>query len=141
MQGVLAGRWPVRFDLSAGPLYHYLIAPIIAVVGLDYAGLKLASVLVSLGVLAATYAFSRRLVNDYFALLTTFIAGVSSWLLIFSRLGNSQILLPLLTAAALWLVIRVVQFNRQSDLVACAIVSALGLYVYPQSFVYRGRFS
>ena len=138
MQGVLAGRWPVRFDLSAGPLYHYLIAPIIAVVGLDYAGLKLASVLVSLGVLAATYAFSRRLVNDYFALLTTFIAGVSSWLLIFSRLGNSQILLPLLTAAALWLVIRVVQLNRQSDLIACAIVSALGLYVYPQSFVLPG---
>ena len=138
LQGVLAGRWPVRFDLSAGPLYHYLIAPIIAVVGLDYAGLKLASVLVSLGVLAATYAFSRRLVNDYFALLTTFIAGISSWLLIFSRLGNSQILLPLLTAAALWLVIRVVQRNRQSDLIACAIVSALGLYVYPQSFVLPG---
>ena len=138
LQGVLAGKWPVRFDLSAGPLYHYLIAPIIAVVGLDYAGLKLASVLVSLGVLAATYAFSRRLVNDYFALLTTFIAGVSSWLLIFSRLGNSQILLPLLTAAALWLVIRVVQRNRQSDLIACAIVSALGLYVYPQSFVLPG---
>ena len=138
LQGVLAGRWPVRFDLSAGPLYHYLIAPVIAVVGLDYAGLKLASVLVSLGVLAATYAFSRRLVNDYFALLTTFIAGVSSWLLIFSRLGNSQILLPLLTAAALWLVIRVVQRNRQSDLIACAIVSALGLYVYPQSFVLPG---
>ena len=88
--------------------------------------------------LAATYAFSRRLVNDYFALLTTFIAGVSSWLLIFSRLGNSQILLPLLTAAALWLVIRVVQLNRQSDLIACAIVSALGLYVYPQSFVLPG---
>jgi 4-amino-4-deoxy-L-arabinose transferase-like glycosyltransferase len=138
MQGVLAGKWPIRFDLSAGPLYHYLIAPIIAVVGLDYAGLKLASVIVSLGVLAATYAFSRRLVNDYFALLTTFIAGVSSWLLIFSRLGNSQILLPLLTAAALWLVIRVVQRNRQSDLIACAIVSALGLYVYPQSFVLPG---
>jgi 4-amino-4-deoxy-L-arabinose transferase-like glycosyltransferase len=138
VQGVLAGKWPVRFDLSAGPLYHYLIAPIVAVAGLDYAGLKLASVFVSLGVLAATYAFSRRLVNDYFALLTTFIAGVSSWLLIFSRLGNSQILLPLLTAAALWLVARVVQFNRQSDLVACAIVSALGLYVYPQSFVLPG---
>jgi Dolichyl-phosphate-mannose-protein mannosyltransferase len=132
---VLAGHWPTRFDLSAGPLYHYLIASIVSVVGLNYDGLKLASVMVSLGALAATYALSRRLINDYFALLTTFIAGVSSWLLIFSRLGNSQILLPLLTAASLWLVVRVVQFDRQSDLVACAIVSALGLYVYPQSFV------
>ena len=110
----------------------------IAVVGLDYAGLKLASVFVSLGALAATYAFSRRLVNDYFALLTTFIAGVSSWLLIFSRLGISLIVLPLLTAAALWLVMRVVQRNRRSDLIACAIVSTLGLYVYPGSFVLPG---
>lgn len=135
---VLAGNWPSRFDLSAGPLYHYLIAPIAAVAGLDYAGLKLASVIVSLGVLAATYAFCRRLVDDYFALLVTFIAGVSSWLLIFSRLGNSHIVLPLLTAAALWLVVRVVQFDRQSDLIACAVVSALGLYVYPQSFVLPG---
>ena len=138
VQGVLLGHWPTRFDLSAGPLYHYLITPIVAVAGLDYAGLKLASVFVSLGVLAATYAFCRRLVNDYFALLATFIAGVSSWLLIFSRLGNSHIVLPLLTATALWLVVRVVQFDRQSDLIACAIVSSLGLYVYPQSFVLPG---
>jgi 4-amino-4-deoxy-L-arabinose transferase-like glycosyltransferase len=133
--GVLAGHWPTRFDLSAGPLYHYLIVPVVSLTGLDYAGLKLASVIVSLGALAATYALSRRLINDYFALLTTLIAGVSSWLLIFSRLGNSQILLPLLTAASLWLVVRVVQLDRRSDLVACAIVSTLGLYVYPQSFV------
>ena len=138
VQGVLAGRWPTRFDLSNGPLYHYLIAPIALVVGLDYAGLKLASVIVSLGVLAATYAFSRRLVNDYFALLVTFIAGVSSWLLIFSRLGIFLIVLPLLTATSLWLVVRVVQFDRRSDLIACAIVSALGLYAYPGSFVLPG---
>jgi 4-amino-4-deoxy-L-arabinose transferase-like glycosyltransferase len=138
VQGVLAGRWPTRFDLSNGPLYHYLIAPLALVVGLDYAGLKLASVIVSLGVLAATYAFSRRLVNDYFALLVTFIAGVSSWLLIFSRLGIFLIVLPLLTATSLWLVVRVVQFDRRSDLIACAIVSALGLYAYPGSFVLPG---
>ena len=138
VQGVLAGRWPTRFDLSNGPLYHYLIAPIALVVGLDYAGLKLASVIVSLGALAATYAFSRRLVNDYFALLVTFIAGVSSWLLIFSRLGIFLIVLPLLTATSLWLVVRVVQFDRRSDLIACAIISTLGLYAYPGSFVLPG---
>ncbi|MGC8782298.1 MAG: ArnT family glycosyltransferase, partial [Anaerolineae bacterium] len=135
---VLAGHWPTRFDLSAGPLYHYLIAPIVILVGRDYIGLKIASVIVSLGGLAATYALCRELVDDYFALLTTFIAGVSSWLLVFSRLGNSQILSPLLTASALWLAVRFVKFNRQQDLIACAAVSALGLYVYPQLFVLPG---
>ncbi len=136
--GVLAGRWPTRFDLSAGPLYHYLIAPIVALVGLDYIGLKVASVVISLIALAATYALCRELVDDYFALLTTFIAGVSSWLLVFSRLGNSQIISPLLVAAALWLVVRYVKFNRPQDLVACSVISALGLYVYPQLFVLPG---
>ncbi len=132
---VLAGRWPTRFDLSAGPLYHYLIAPIVALVGQDYSGLKVASVLVSLLALAATYLLARELVDDFFALLTMYIAGVSSWLLVFSRLGNSQILLPVLTAASLWLAVRALKYGRRADLVASAVVSALGLYVYPQSFV------
>ena len=135
---VLAGNWPRRFDLSSGPLYHYLVTPIILLTGLNYAGLKLASVLVSLAGLGATYAAARRLVNDYFALLVTFIAGVSSWLLIFSRLGNSQIVLPLLTMLALWLAVRIVQNGRLWEVAACAFVSGLGLFAYPQSFILPG---
>jgi hypothetical protein len=135
---ILRGKWPMRFTLSAGPLYHYLIAPIILVTGLNYLGLKLASVIVSLAGLAATYAFSRRLVNDAFALLVTFIAGVSSWLLIFSRLGNSQIVQPLLTMGALWLVVRIVQLERLRDVAGCAAVAGLGLLAYPASFVLPG---
>ena len=53
------GAWPVRYVLSEGPLYHYLIMPIGALTGMNYFGLKLASVIVSLGVLAATYGLSR----------------------------------------------------------------------------------
>lgn len=132
---ILAGLWPLQFQLSAGPLYHYLIIPIVKVAGTDYAGLKFASVIVSLAGLAATYACARWLINDWFALLTTFIAGVSSWFLIFSRLGNSQIVLPLLTMLCLWWVMRIVQPGRTYDVIACAICAGLGLYVYPQSFV------
>jgi hypothetical protein len=135
---ILSGKWPMGFTLSAGPLYHYLVAPIILVTGLDYTGLKLASVIVSLAGLAATYAFSRRLVNELFALLVTFIAGVSSWLLIFSRLGNSQIVQPLLTMSALWLAVRIVQLKRLRDVGACALVAGLGLLAYPPSFVLPG---
>ena len=132
---ILAGQWPFSFQLSAGPLYHYLIIPIVRLAGSDYAGLKLASALVSLAGLAWTYAFTRRLVNDAFALLTTFIAGISSWLLIFSRLGNSQILLPWLTMLCLWLVVRIIQGGRLGEVIVCAGFAALGLYVYPQSFI------
>ncbi len=135
---IQGGEWPVGFVLSAGPLYHYLIMPIVGLTGINYFGLKLASVIVSLGVLLFTSAFARRLIDHSFALLTLFVAGISSWLLIFSRLGNSQILVPLLVMAALWLVLRVVQAGRRVDVIACAVVSALGLYVYPQSFVLPG---
>ncbi len=138
VQGILIGDWPIRFTLSVGPLYHYLITPIIAVAGLDYFGLKLASVVVSVGVLLATYGLSRNLIDDYFALLAVAVAGVSSWLLIFSRLGDVEILVPLLTTSALWLVVRVVKHAQPADLVACAVVSTLGLYTYPQSFVLPG---
>ncbi len=138
VERILQGEWPIGFVLSAGPLYHYVIAPIIALTGLNYAGLKLASVIVSMGVLATTYLLARRLIDDRFALLTTCIAGISSWLLIFSRLGNSQILLPLLSTAALWLVVRIIQEGRRSDVAWCAVVATLGLYTYPQSFILPG---
>jgi 4-amino-4-deoxy-L-arabinose transferase-like glycosyltransferase len=135
---VLAGEWPLEFVLSAGPLDHYTVVPILALTGLSYFSLKLAAVIVSLGVLAATYALSRRLIDDYFALLAVTIAGVSSWLLIWSRLGNSQIIVPLLATVAIWLTVRVVLHARTADLIACAAVSALGLYAYPQRFVLPG---
>ncbi len=132
---IFAGAWPTYFVLSAGPLYHYLITPVVSVLGLTYLGLKVASVLVSLGVLAALYLLARELLDERLALLALFVAGVSSWLLIFSRLGNSQILVPLLSTAAILFALRLVRHGRQHDLIAAAVVSALGLYTYPQSYI------
>ncbi len=129
------GEWPCHFELSSGPLYHYLVMPVIAVAGPGYLGMKLASVTVSLGVLAATFAVGRRLGGDRLALPSLFVAGVSSWLLIFSRLGNSQIVVPLLATTSLWLLVRFVKEQRRRDLVLSAAVAALGVYGYPQSFI------
>lgn len=132
---ILGGARPSGFVLSAGPLYHYLIAPLIAWFGPTYYSYKLASVLVSCGVLLSTYLLAKQLLNQQFALLAVLIASVSSWLLIFSRLGNSQILVPLLTTLSLYLLVCVIQGKGWFSEVACGIVAALGLYVYPQSFV------
>lgn len=132
---ILKGQWPINFVLSAGPLYQYAIVPVIWLSGLNYLGLKLASVAVSLGVVGLTYALADELEHRWLGLLSAFVAGVSSWLLIFSRLGNSQILVPLLTAGAALYALRAARTGRQSDLVACALVSALGLYTYPQNFI------
>ena len=128
------GAWPTNFILSSGPLYHYLIYPLVAVLGHSYASIKVASVVTSLFTLLFTYLLCRRLLNDWFAVIALFVAGVSSWLLVFSRLGNSQVVLPLLTVLSLWLLVRFRQEGRSRDLIVCGIVATLGLYVYPQSF-------
>jgi len=135
VDGVLSGSWPFQFVLGVGPIYHYVILPIIMLTGLNYYGLKLSAVIVSLGALLATYALARRLINESFALLAVTIAGISSWLLVFSRLGISLILVPLLVTCALWLIVRIAQDQRPANVIACAAISAMGLYSYPQSFV------
>jgi hypothetical protein len=126
---------PFNIILSSGPLYHYLIVPILNVVGYNYFGIKIASVLTSLVSLVALFWLCRRLLNTTFALLAVFVAGVSSWWLIFSRLGNSQIIVPLLAIGGVWLLTRYLHSGDRFELIASAFVSALGLYAYPQSYV------
>lgn len=135
---VLDGRWILRFSASNGPLYQYLIAPLVLVIGPSYLGLKLASVAVSLGVIAATYALGHELDGPGLGLTAALFAGTSSWLLIFSRLGNSQILVPLLATLSALLALRAARSGRSLAIVLCALVSALGLYLYPQSFILPG---
>ena len=122
--------------MSAGPLYHYLIAPLIALTGPSYFGIKLASVVVSLAALAMTYLLVRRLADDRVALVSLFITGVSSWLLIFSRLGNVQVLSPLLILVPLYFLVRHLQRGGIANLIACAATAPLGLYCMPQTFIH-----
>jgi hypothetical protein len=135
VEGVRMGTWPFQFVLGVGPLYHYLIQPILLVTGLNYLGLKISAVVTSLAILLVLYALTRKLVDEYFALLAVSIAGISSWLLIFSRLGISLILVPLLVVLALWFMVRFIQDQQPIDMVACALVSACGWYSYPASFI------
>ncbi len=135
IEHILAGRWPRHFVASFGPLYPYLVIPSVWLTGLTYVGLKLASVMISLLVLLMIYAFGRELVSDTFAVLATFVAGVSSWLLIFSRIGHQIILVPLLTTSMLFFALRVVRYGKTRDVIACAVAASLGLYTYAASFV------
>lgn len=132
---IRAGLWPTGFVLSAGPLYHYAVAPILAVTGMTYFGFKIASVVVSLLALVALYGLGRQLHGVELGLLSAFVGATGSWLLIFSRLGNSQIIIPLLAASALLFVVRLAKGGRWQDVFGCALVGALGLYTYPQTFI------
>ncbi len=134
LQDIRAGLLPFNFILSSGPLYHYLIAPVIALTGLSYDGLKIASALTGMLSVIGVYLLGRRLISHSFGLLAAFVTGVTSWLLIFSRLGNSQIVVPALVSGALWLMARHLQTGGWRSIAGCAALAALGLYAYPQSF-------
>ncbi|MEN9937456.1 MAG: hypothetical protein RLZZ387_4035 [Chloroflexota bacterium] len=129
------GDWPTYYVLGVGPLYAYLVAPVTALLGLSYTSLKIAAVLISLVALAGVYALARRLTgSDHFALLSFFVAGVSSWLLVYSRLGDVQIIIPVLVAWSLYLLVRGAQTSAWGYLAGSAALSALGLYVHPSAY-------
>lgn len=134
------GLWPVSFVLSTGPLYHYMIYPVVALLGQHYASVKIASALIGLGTVFVTYLWARRLMNHGFALVVAFITGVSSWLLIFSRIGLLQILNPLIVMLVMWLLTRHVQTQSRPALIAAAAFASLGLYSYPQSMIIAPTF-
>jgi 4-amino-4-deoxy-L-arabinose transferase-like glycosyltransferase len=132
---IVTGRWPFYFNLSTGPLYHYLIAPLIWILGFNFMAAKIASVIISLCAIGAVYLLARELnAGPLVVLLAVFLTGVSSWFLIFSRLGNSQILTPLLSALAFYFLARFLARRDRRSLVAMCLTASLGLYVYPQSF-------
>jgi hypothetical protein len=133
---IQAGRWPFEFFLSSGPLYPYLVFPLTAAFGLNFFTLKLACVFISLGGLVAIYQMVRTLSGERgLALLTVAIAGLSSWMLVFSRLGNNQITLVPIAALSIWLTCRASLKDTRDATVLAAFVSALGLYVCAPGFV------
>src|SRR5690606_38729923 len=110
-------------------------APAALLLGLNYLSLKISSVLISLAALGFTYLLARRLLGARFATLATFIAGISFWLLIHSRLGNVPIVVPLLAAALGWLLVSYQQQPQPHWLYWAAFVSILGLYTYPGAYL------
>ena len=134
MSDVLSGKWPFYFALSSGPLYHYLIAPVLLIFGKNYFAIKIASVVISLIVLFFVFLISRNIFNSWFAITATLLAGCSSWLLIFSRLGNSQMVAPLLAVTAFFLFVKYTETRKEIYIFLSGIVCGLGFFGYPQTF-------
>jgi hypothetical protein len=129
------GGWPVQFVASNGPLYGYLIAPIVAITGPQgYLGYKLSSGLVSLVGIVATFWMLRSILPLSEAVFGSLVFGASSWFLIFSRLGNTQVLIPALTAGSYALLLAG-RHGRPSLAAVGFAIAVLGLYVMPQTFV------
>ncbi|MEZ4593981.1 MAG: glycosyltransferase family 39 protein [Chloroflexota bacterium] len=86
---VLAGERPLYFAESWGhePLYHYLQAGSLALLGeLDWS-LRLPSVVLGMIELATTWLVAQKLLGRRVGLLTTAFLAVSFWAILYSRVG------------------------------------------------------
>ena len=60
----------------------------------------------------------------------------SFWYLVWSRLGNSQIIIPALASIMSLFIVRYVKKRRFFDLLSGAFFTSLGWYTYPQTFIF-----
>lgn len=134
---VLQGKWPWYFFQSAGPLYHYFIAPVVMLLPLHgYDLYKVTSVLVSLLGIYVTYEFFRTsLPSKSIAALTIFVMGTGYWYLIWSRLGNSQIIIPLLVSFVSLLTAKFIMVRRPMYAYGAVAAAGLGWFVYPHTYI------
>jgi 4-amino-4-deoxy-L-arabinose transferase-like glycosyltransferase len=86
---VLAGEWPIYFSESWGhePLYHYLQAMTLALLGQSDWSLRIPSVILGMIALAATWLVARKMLGRTVALLSTAFLAISFWALLYSRVG------------------------------------------------------
>jgi 4-amino-4-deoxy-L-arabinose transferase-like glycosyltransferase len=93
---IYAGEWPIYFQEAWGhePLYHYLHALGMSLLGETVLGVRITSVLSgTLGVLTA-YLALRQLFGRGVAMLAALLLASSFWSLMYSRIGLRHISLP-----------------------------------------------
>lgn len=86
-QLVIDGERPLYFIQAEGhePIYHYLSAGWIALIGDSLFSVRLVSVFLGLLAVAAAYHLTRQLFGTRFALFVALLLAVSFWALMYSR--------------------------------------------------------
>lgn len=132
---ILAGKFPFYFVTSAGPLYFYLIAPLIAAFGVSYLNYKLISVAAGALGLLTFYLFAKEIATKNIAVLTTLITAFSFWYIVWARLGNYNIITPAITALMMYFFIKYTKSHKLKWLSLSIFISCLGLFIYAGTFL------
>ncbi len=106
-QKVLDGRWAFYFPDASGheALYHTVVAGTIRLLGHNFFGIRLVSMLLGSLSVPLLYQLGRRLFDRRVGLLAAAGLAVSFWSLIYSRIGLRHISMPffmLLSFGFLW---------------------------------------
>jgi hypothetical protein len=137
-QLIIDGERPLYFIQAEGhePLYHYLSAGWIALVGHRLFSVRLASAFFGLLTVAAVYRLTRRLFGGQAALLAAALLAVSFWALMYSRVKIRHIAeapFALLAFNFLFVALKRRIAYRKSLIIAsltAGLFVALALYTY-----------
>jgi len=107
---ILAGRHAIYFTAAYGhePLYHYIQASTLALLGDHWLGLRFTSVAFGLIGLSVTYVLTRRLFGATTALLTAGWLALAFWPLFYARVGLRAISLPVVAGLSAYFLFRAI---------------------------------
>ncbi|MDX9954730.1 MAG: glycosyltransferase family 39 protein, partial [Anaerolineae bacterium] len=129
---VLRGNFPLYFAANNGrePLFLYLIAASVGVLGRSPLAVRLSSFFVGFLTLAATYDLARVLFNRRVGRWALAVLAVTFWHVHLSRMGFRAVLLPLFTALFLAQVVRGVKTGRLRHWIAAGALYGGMWYTY-----------
>jgi len=117
-------------DYNSG-FHRYLMVPFVAVFGFKISSARAVSALLSLLTVAVCYFIGRKLGGARLGLLSAMFFGFSPWSIMYARVAQEQVLLPLFLALIIWafVVWRDAQPRFYKDLSLGALF-ALAFYSY-----------
>ena len=134
---VLSGEFPVIFEANHGrqPLFIYLQAGAVALLGATPEALRATSALVGVLTVASVYFLARELESDgargrQAGVLAAGLLAVMPWHVHFSRYGLRAILFPLLVCWFLFFLWRALRYGRWADYAAAGAALAGAFYTY-----------
>jgi putative effector of murein hydrolase LrgA (UPF0299 family) len=129
---VLEGRWPIYFAANNGrePLFIYLIAATIGLLGRTPGALRLAAAISGTFTIPTTYLMARVWFDRRVSLLSAMILAITLWHVHLSRIGFRAVTLPLTTSLALWLGARAYHSRRWYDWLLAGLFYGLCFYAY-----------
>lgn len=130
--GVLEGQFSLYFPANNGrePLFIYLVALAVGLLGRSPFALRLVSCFVGLLTVATAGAMGRALFSRRVGLLAAATLAVTLWHVHLSRVGFRAGTLPLLIALTVWMAARAVRTGRWRYWVAAGALYGLSFYTY-----------
>ncbi len=129
---VLDGDLPLYFSANNGrePLFIYLIALVVGVLGRSPWALRLAAFAPGMLTVAATYALARTLFSRRVGLMSAAILSITLWHVHLSRVGFRAVLLPLFIALIVWQGALGWRTARRRHWLAAGALYGLSFYTY-----------